>query len=326
MPTFFVFSTTLLTASPLALPLALTGCGDTDGSPKDPTTMPAFLLVAPRVTAAPDGEPKIIDSLELRITGCAVSPERTESINPGSNGTVYLGFVLADAGCSFELSSLTLLFDEDGPAITFGPQSSTLVSGDQRNVKGRLMSEDGTKTLVGQMSTTYEGNFNQNAELLLNFGYENVERGLGLERRRIDRTSSFDTDQTQGVGLRVEGMILKRAPDGSGIIAIEPRLGCYDLREANLCMGRRLEDYEFIVLLNQENPPNVAQLDAAFADPSKITPVTSENLFGNGLYALVSTPERLPADNNPPTTLWLLVRINEAISAFELSTEGLRIF
>lgn len=306
----------------------LLSCGPAEQT-KDPKKIPAFLLVAPRITAAPEAVPRVIESLELGISSCQTSGNRVEKVTIRDGDPVYVNFVLADADCAFEILALSLRYDEpSAPAVVFRPESSTGLGSGQQAITTRLSNTDRTLSLIGQFSTTYKGNFNENATMVLLFGYENITRGLGLEQRRVDNTPADGTAPSPdyGVGLRIDSMILKKSPDNKGIIAIEARLGCFEIRDGTNCMGRSLMSHEFILLPEQANPPTEAELTAAFADPLLITQITTENLFGNGVYAVVSTPSRLPITNVPATRLWLYVRNGDRISALEISTENLRVF
>jgi hypothetical protein len=279
-------------------------------------------------------EPRIIDAIEISSTGCQSSPDRTETLAPGALPTISMNFVLADANCSFEVTSLTLSFGTTAPPVVFLPEAAARVDGSIPNTTTRFVSEDRTRTLVGQIATTYPGNFNQTANLIMIFGYQSTGRGLGMELRRVDTPlpssegseEAAGESQDLGVGLRIDGATLKRTPDASSIIAIEPRLSCYEPREGNTCLGNFLEDYQFKLIAEQSDPPDQEQMEAAFGIGSRVTNVTSENIFGNGLYVLLSTPTRLPITNDPSALFWLLVKSRTRISAFEISTAGLRVF
>lgn len=320
----------LLWAAVLA---TLAACGPDVKKEKDPSKLPGYFAIIPRLASGLGDEPSVIESVALDVTGCTASKERSETIRPGSNGKSYLKFAVADSNCIFEIKSVTLASEQDGTPVVFVPEQVALVDGSAKSLTIRMTAENNSSPLFAQFLTDYSGSFSQTAQLVMLFGFESIARGLGLEQRRIDNQASDEESDgignitnNFGVGLRIESMILKRSPDGSGIIAIEPRLGCYAIRESNLCLGRRLEDFEFMLIPDQKTPPSTSQLNGAFQDPSKITKVNAENIFGNGLYALVSTPELLPANNIPITKLWLLARHGTLISAFEISTEGMSVF
>lgn len=306
----------------------LCACGS-DGKSKDPAKTPAFLNVTSKLTAALVGMPSRVQSLEIETSDCKVSPSRSETIILEGKESAVLNFVLADKGCGFALKSLTLDFNSPAPAIKFNPLTSARVTGDAQKVSVRLMSEDESKSLTADISTTYAGNFDKSAQLVMLFGFESSTRALGAELRRVDNDEAVSLGSATGdagVGLRIDTMVARKAPVNSSIIALEVRFSCVKIRVGRTCLDRDLAGYQFIFIPGQNELPKSAEMAAAFRDVTKVNTVTTENIFGNGLYALIATPERLPITNLPPTRLWLLVRTGDLISGFEVSTSGLTVF
>ena len=304
------------------------GCGS-DKKSRDPAKTPAFLTVTGKLTASVAGMPSVVQAIEVETSECQVSPTRTESITLNGKETTVLNFVMADKGCGFALKSLSLASEADGAVVKFMPVTNSRVSGDAQKVSLRMKSEDESKSLSADISTTYAGDFEKAAELVMLFGYDSSTRALGSELRRVDNDEAISLEATTGdagVGLRIDTMVARKAPDNSSIIALEIRFSCVKIRVGRTCLDRDLTEYEFVFIPGQSDLPRSVEMEAAFTDVARINTVTSENIFGNGVYALIATPERLPVTNLPPTKLWLLVRTGALISGFEVSTSGLTIF
>jgi hypothetical protein len=324
-----MMSSRSIAACILILALAITGGCGSDSKSKDPAKTPAFLTVTSKLTASVAGMPSIVEAIEVESSDCQVSPARIESITLRGKESTVLNFVMADKGCGFALRSLSLASESNGTAVKFIPVTNARVTGEAQKVSVRLVSEDETKSLSADISTTYAENFERAADLVMLFGYESSTRALGSELRRVDNDEAVSLGATTGdagVGLRIDTMVARKAPDNSSIIALEVRFSCVRIRVGNTCLDWDLTEYEFVFIPGQSDLPKSAEMAAAFSDAARVNAVTSENIFGNGVYALIATPERLPVTNLPPAKLWLLVRTGALISGFEVSTSGLIIF
>jgi hypothetical protein len=311
------------------LAIAITGGCGSGAKSKDPAKTPSFLTVTSKLTASVAGMPSIVQAIEIESSDCQFSPARTESITLNGKESTVLNFVMADKGCGFALKSISLASEANGTAVKFVTVTNARVTGDAQKVSVKLLSEDESKSLSADISTTYTGNFEKAAELVMLFGYESSTRALGSELRRVDNDEAVSLGATTGdagVGLRIDTMVARKAPDNSSIIALEVRFSCVRIRVGSTCLDRDLTEYEFVFIPGQSDLPKSAEMGAAFTDAARVNSVTSENIFGNGVYALIATPERLLVTNLPPTKLWLLVRTGALISGFEVSTSGLTIF
>jgi hypothetical protein len=57
-----------------------------------------------------------------------------------------------------------------------------------------------------------------------------------------------------------------------------------------------------------------------------MTTLVTENLFGNGVYAVVALPEKIDSAAPSAEKYWIIVDSIDRVTAFEISTEGMRVF
>lgn len=286
---------------------------------------PSFLNVSARLNAVPFTPSEVsLTSVALSITGCSQSdalrktfvPERlAESVN------VFKG----DSGCVFTIDSFTILNDGRDRIYTSPEPLST--SSQSERAAARFTTE-GARSVVADLVTNYKGDFEAPKSLVLVLNFEKSSSSGGIELAHV-HTNTEDpgayASGGAGIGLRVDSMIGRRSLGGEGILALEVRMSCLELRELEFCSGRDLTTMEFR-FISSETAPTHQELVDALSDPQKNTAISNDELFANGVFALVSTPNPLPNSNEPATTLWLFARLGNNISAFQLNTSGIAIF
>lgn len=286
---------------------------------------PAFLSVSVTITSAADQPAVRVAAVDFSVADCSRTASVRQSFEPRSGRSQVFNLSSADVGCRFSFMGFTI--ESGAGTVVYEPVADPSLSGDRTRLVQRYVPTSGQgRLLYVDVESTYTGSFSENHSIVVLLGFERTGRMAGIELQRVDLADEeLPEGEAVGVGLRVESMVARRSRGGQGILALEVRMSCLELRELNTCFGRDLVAYEF-QFIESDEVPSAAVLEGAWDQPRLVTRIKNENLFGNGVYALVSTPKPLPNSNTPPTTLWLLVRSEGRVSAFQVTTAGMAVF
>lgn len=308
--------------------LLMIGCGlqlEEVVDPGSKADAPSFLSVSVKLTSAADLPGAVVSAVDFSAVGCSKTPAFQETFQPQSARSRVFNFSSADKDCLFEFGSFAI--QSSSGVVAYEPVVASYLSADSPRLVQRYVPVNGQgPALLVDISSSYNGAFDENESVVALLGFERTNRGSGIELQRVDLTEEDPASgDVVGVGLRIESMVGRRSRGGQGILALEVRFSCLELRDVQNCFGRDLTAYQFR-FIQSDTTPDLSVLEGAWNEARLVTRIKPENLFGNGIYALVSTPTPLPNDNRPATTLWLLVRSQDRVSAFQVNTAGIAVF